>query len=75
MSERLKQSLEARRRVEEQISTVLEEDYPPGAPIIWRSHGGQHYGKVVRLCYGDRLEVENERSGKRRFIYATSIVT
>ncbi|EKS26510.1 hypothetical protein [Afipia felis] len=68
----LKASLHDRAAANKRIEELLKREFAPGTAVSWRlsESSGLAIGLVTRNCYGDRLEVENVHTGKRRFIRA-----
>jgi hypothetical protein len=74
MSQRVAKAVEARRAAEALVANALKEDYPPGAPITWKANNGHWQSGVVAMnCYGDRIKVQNHKTGRECFIDATRI--
>lgn len=77
MSERLEIAIAALRAAEAELTRVLHEDYPVGAPVRWSFVPGAearvHTGKVIQLGYEDRLEVRDADTDAVRWIVASYI--
>ena len=72
MSAALRSMLQKRRLAEEAVAEILKRDYRIGDDVEWTVNG-VHFGKVVMHGYGDRVKVENEKSGRQRWITAAQI--
>lgn len=59
----------ARAALQEAIIT----DLPVGAGVQWRHGYHWQQGQVVGHGYGDRVSVENEKTGKRRHVSVRSL--
>jgi hypothetical protein len=75
VSERIRLLLDNRRAIDKMIAKQIERDYPVGEEIEWQKGGRQYGGRVVHHCFGDRLKVHNEKTGRELFIHAYQIVS
>jgi len=69
----LLEAIEQRRQANARVSQLLHEHWPAGTPIAWAQHKRVFRGHVVQTLYGERLEVENRETGKRRVIRAIEV--
>lgn len=64
----------ARNEIENRIDSILRRAFPPETEIKFCLHGIIKNGKVVRNIGGDRLEILNSETGKKRTIFAHQLV-
>lgn len=71
----LKTAVQLRAAAEDKIEQILKHDFAPGTAVRWRlsENTGLQLGRVTMNCYGDRLQVQNTLTGKKRFIRAAQI--
>lgn len=75
MSERIRLLLDNRRAIERMIAAAIVRDYPVGEEIEWERGVSRCSGRVVMHCYGDRVKVRNEATGRELFISADQILS
>ncbi len=73
MSKPLAEALRKQGVAESNASLTLRGEYPVKSAVSWRKNG-LHNGKVVAHGYGDRIRVQNSRTGKKYWIHAYDIV-
>lgn len=75
MSARLVNAIAGRKAAQQHVQRVLESDYPVGAAVTWERGGRRFSGRVDRLCFGERLHVVNDATGRVSTISASDILT
>lgn len=67
----LKRALRKRRAAETEIARILVEQFPVGVFVAFTGHNGNALlGRVVAHAYGDRIKVENSKTGRAYWVYA-----
>lgn len=62
------------REAEQEIERILRRHYRLGGPISWTIGDRVQRGRVEQHGYGDKIKVENDRTGRSYWIYAFRIV-
>lgn len=78
MSKKLKRAMAAVDAAQAALAKTLKEEYPIGAAISWVKEDqiGREFncsGTVIEHGYGDRIRVENRRTGTEYWIHAWRI--
>ncbi len=73
MVKQLAEALRQKRKAQDNVASVMRQEYPIGAPISW-DRNGIHDGKVVSHGYQDRIKVRNSHTGNEFWIDAAIIV-
>lgn len=76
MSATIRKLVKKIREAEHELWDALKNDYPPGTFIEWRdARDNARSGTVVSNCFGDRIRVRNQDTGKEMHITAARIVS
>lgn len=74
MGELLTKAFELRDKARRALEHAIKTEYPIGHALRFESsHGRIDDATVLQHCYGDRIVIRNERTGKERAIYVYRI--
>ena len=54
---------------QQRLKKAVLSELPENSSVMWSIRGHDQYGYVVR-CVGDRVEVENDKTGTRQLMHA-----
>lgn len=72
MKRRTRLATENLRAAEARLAAAIVADYPVGSQILWDHHGHHQLGRVIGHS-GDKIKVNNLRTGRQYWIYSFHI--